>query len=318
MISYIFDSVVYMYFNCLNRAKSICEWFGKFGRRLLIFSVALVGVSGCSPAKVLNAVISEDGYEVTKNIAYGDRPRQKLDVYVPVEVAAPAKVVIFFYGGSWQSGEKADYEFVGEAFSSQGFVTIIPDYRLYPEVLFPDFIDDGAQVARWVKSSIAGFGGDPQQIHLVGHSAGAHIAAMLALDQSWLEAGTIRAMIGLAGPYDFLPLKDDTLKIIFGPEPERARSQPINFVDGDEPPLLLLAGEDDIIVSPGNTKRLAARIRARGGEVQSILYPGIGHVGILSALAAPLRRWAPTLRDVTEFLRDLDDRSFNPLEKKSS
>lgn len=162
---------------------------------------------------------------------------------------------------------------------------------------------------RWVRDNIRDYGGDPQRIYLLGHSAGAHVAAMLNLNDAYLEPGTVRGMVGLAGPYDFLPLEDPILKIIFGQEPERphtslGHTQPINYVDGDKPPMLLLAGEDDTTVSPGNTRRLAARVRERGGQARAILYPDVDHVEIVAALARPLRGWAPTLEDVTWFVRN--------------
>ena len=271
----------------------------------------LSAVAACSPLSLLNLTVPRDGYVRSAGLPYGELERQRLDVYVPREPTPGAgkPVVIFFYGGNWQSGNRADYRFVAEALTSRGIVAVVPDYRVYPAVLFPDFVTDSANATRWIKDNIGRFGGDPRSIFLMGHSAGAHIAVLLALDPRYLvDAGMtpaeLRGVIGLAGPYDFLPLKSETLKRIFGTEPERWRSQPINYVDGRNPPLLLMTGNDDDTVAPANTERLAAKIESRGGPVKVITYDGPGHVGILLKLAAPLRENGGVLQAVTQFVCD--------------
>ena len=263
---------------------------------------SLTTIAGCSPLSVLNTVVSDTGFILTKDVSYGEHPRQKLDIYVPAAgLAAANKVVVFFYGGRWQEGRKEDYRFVGEALTAQNFVVVIPDYRLYPEVRFPEFVRDGARAVRWVQSNIQNYSGNPNEIYLLGHSSGAHIVALLNLDERYLQGNAVRGAIGLAGPYDFLPLESADLQAIFSGA-SLPDSQPINFVDGTEPPMLLLSGSDDETVDPGNSLRLAARIREKGGSVQVILYPEVNHGFIVGALAAPLQEWAPTLRDTTLFI----------------
>lgn len=273
----------------------------------IIVSTAL-WIVACSPLSALNAVVSNEAYTRTADLSYGPLSRQKLDVYLPVKRSGEAPpVVIFFYGGNWESGDRKDYRFVAEALTSHGIVTVLPDYRVYPEVLFPEFVKDGAAATRWVKDNIARFGADPKRIFLMGHSAGAHIAAMLALDfayfaENGLAPAVLAGMIGLAGPYDFLPLKSATLKVIFGPETERWRSQPINYVDGRNPPLLLLTGTDDTTVDPGNAERLADKVRAHNGPAQVRTFSDMGHVGILTRLAAPLQGDGEVLQAVVRFV----------------
>ncbi len=270
--------------------------------------------TACSPVNILNAVISDKEYQLREGVAYGDLPRQALDIYIPKhhvlannpqpdtskDIAGTGTtnkglpVVLFFYGGSWDSGNRGSYKFIGEAMTSQGFITIIPDYRVYPEVLFPGFMEDPAKAAKWVKLHAAELGGDPDRIFLAGHSAGAHIAAMLALDTEFLAEQNSKpkdfaGMIGLAGPYDFLPLKSNRLKTIFGPEDQRAKSQPINFVTGNNPPMLLMVGTKDGTVWPRNTYNLAAKIKAAGGPVEVAEFAGYGHVDMAAKLAKPLR-----------------------------
>ena len=271
-------------------------------------------IAACGPAALLNALVPDDGYRVERDLAYGDAARQRLDLYLPGAVVAPAPVVVFFYGGRWVAGSKTDYRFVGEALAARGFVVVIPDYRLYPEVRFPTFVEDGAAAVAWVRRNIGRFGGEPWQIHLMGHSAGAHIAALLALDRRYLaaagvEPGTLESFVGLAGPYDFLPLTDATVKRIFAAD-DLAATQPITFAEGSAPRALLLHGGDDRTVLPRNSQHLAAALEAAGGRAQLRLYPDLDHVALVAALAAPLRWLAPVLDDVTGFLRAAPPPSF--------
>jgi acetyl esterase/lipase len=243
---------------------------------------------------------------VRRDIAYAEGERHTLDVCRPFSATA-APVVVFFYGGGWRSGSKGMYRYVGKALARRGYVAVVPDYRIYPPVLYPDFLDDGAQAVRWVKDNAHKFGGDPDKIFLIGHSAGAHIAAMLAIDATWLNkvglapGRDIAGLIGVAGPYDFLPLKDETLIVIFGGA-NRPETQPISYVTPGAPPALLLTGDKDDVVGAGNSTRLADRLRAAGNDATAILYPRIGHYLIVAAFAPILRFLVPVLRDSEAFI----------------
>jgi acetyl esterase/lipase len=277
------------------------------GARLAAALLVALPTNGCGP-KLLDALVPDDGYRVERDLAYGDLPRRRLDVYVPEGLAGPAPVVVFFYGGRWQSGDKGQYRFVGEALAARGFIAVIPDYRLYPEVRFPRFVDDGAAAVAWTRANLGRFGGDPTALHLMGHSSGAHIAALLALDHHYLAgagvpAAAIGSFVGLAGPYDFLPLDDPTLERIFAVD-DMAATQPITFADRSAPPTLLLHGADDATVLPANSEHLAAALAAAGNRAELKIYPGIGHVGLAAALAAPLRWLAQVLDDVADFLQE--------------
>jgi acetyl esterase/lipase len=279
-------------------------------KRFLPLLIAILAVlPACSVPTVINALVPGDGYRVVHDIPYGDGPRRALDLYVPEGADGTTPMLVFFYGGGWESGEKESYLFAGQAFASRGYVTAIPDYRVYPDVIFPDFLRDGAAAVAWATRHATDYGAQPGPVYLVGHSAGAHIAAMLTLDGQWLgeaglsPCGAVRATAGLAGPYDFLPLKRPVLMEIFGPEATRPQSQPINFVSGSEPPMLLITGRSDTTVLPRNTENLAARIMERGGEVETLYYDGIGHIPLVGSLASPLRGLAPALNDVDDFLR---------------
>lgn len=274
----------------------------KFYRSLLALSVA-----ACSPAAVLNSTISRAGLTVTHNVAYGDLPRQKLDIYRPAH-AGPAPVVVFFYGGAWNSGNKGMYPFVAATLARQGNVVVVPDYRLYPEVRFPAFLQDCAQAVAWTQKHLQQIGGDPDRVFLMGHSAGAYNAVMLALDPAYLaHAGTSRrslaGVIGLAGPYDFLPITGKDVRAVFSTVGDGPESQPVTYADGAAPPLLLLAGSDDRTVYPRNTLSLAAKVRAKGGQVQDRIFPGVGHIGLVIAIAPLFQGKAPVLPVVEAFIR---------------
>ena len=239
---------------------------------------------------VLNALAPRRGIMTFTGLPYGPEPRHKLDLYAP-QSAESAPVVIFLYGGGWDSGDRKLYRFVGASLAAAGLVCVIPDYRLWPAVKFPSFMGDAARAVAWTRARIASMGGDPHRLFLMGHSAGAHMAALLGLDGHHLSGfgmdprRDLRGVIGLAGPYDFLPLRDETLKNIFGPEEDWPGSQPINFAHGEAPPMLLATGDADRAVLPRNTLSLSERLKTLGAEVEAIIYPRIGHelmIGVFS------------------------------------
>lgn len=275
--------------------------------RQLLTLLTVVTLVGCSAGKMLDITTSSGGASVTRNIAYGGDQRQALDIYAPKNTSA-APMAIFFYGGTWQSGDKATYAFVASALAARGVVTVVPDYRLYPDVRYPAFLQDGAAVVRWAKDHGKSYGGDPNKIYLIGHSAGAYIAAMLALDKRWLgeqrldPARDLKGFVGISGPYDFLPFDDKIVADIFSPARTPESTQPVNQVRPGNPPVLLLHGQSDDVVYPRNSMALDKKLRSVGSPVQTKLYPGVGHIGIIGAMGSPIRFVAPTLRDTVDFI----------------
>jgi acetyl esterase/lipase len=268
---------------------------------LVVAAVALF----IDPLGSFNLLMPKDraSARVAQGLPYGEGPRRRLDVYAPRSASGPRPVIVFFYGGSWNGGRREGYGFAGRALAAQGFVVVIPDYRLVPEVRYPEFLLDGAAAVRWARRNAARFGGDGERIVLIGHSAGAYNAAMLALDPALLGAdrAAVRGFAGLAGPYDFLPLDDAATIAAFGRWPRLAETQPVGHAAEGAPPALLLHGLDDVRVKPRHSRALAGRLEAAGADVRLKLYPGLGHVGILTALALPLRRQAPVLADLALF-----------------
>lgn len=259
---------------------------------------------------VLNDLVSGDSAtRVAGAIPFAPGPRGKLDVWSGGAVAVGARkpVLVFFYGGAWNSGARRDYGFVAKAYAARGFVVVLPDYRLVPQVRFPAFVEDGAAAVRWTHDNIARFGGDPDRIVLAGHSAGAYIAVLLALDSRYLcaagvDPAIIRAAAGLAGPYDFYPWDSPISLAAMSAWPRPRETQPISFARADAPPLWLVTGTADNQVHPRNAINLAARQRQLGSRTTVLrIYPGRSHNDLVMALSKPFRGRAPVLDESIAF-----------------
>ena len=280
------------------------------------WAASLMALTGCTPVGLLNGLDrltpgGEGASRVVRGAAYGPQQRQVLDVWTPTarrHRGHRLPVVVFFYGGGWDSGSRGDYGFAGAAYAGQGFVAVVPDYRLVPAVRFPAFVEDGALAVRWARENVARYGGDPERITLAGHSAGGYIAAMLTLDQRWLaRAGvdprTVRGAALLAAPLDFAPFTESRGRNAFGHWPDVAETQPISFARADAPPIFLGHGTNDRVVYPRNSQRLAARLQFLGAPATLRLYPGANHTDLVVSLARPFRRKTPALHDTAAFLR---------------
>jgi acetyl esterase/lipase len=281
-------------------------------RRTAISWMLATATAGCSRAAffAVNFPAVFGSYTRHTDIAYGDGPQHKLDVYVPHKLDAARTVVVFWHGGRWSYGDKSDYRFVGAALTELGCLAVLPNYRHYPQVKMPGFMEDAARAAQWAGEHAADYGADPQRLMLMGHSAGAHIAALVTLDPRYFAAIApptapaphVAGVIGLSGPYDFLPLQEPDVKDMFGPPPLYPESQPINFVRADAPPMLLVHGLKDDTVWPKNSRNLAAALQKLGVPVTLDLYPKLTHADTAAALSAPLRYRAPILAAIGDFI----------------
>lgn len=280
--------------------------------RFLFSLLAVVTVAGaitaCSSLSVLNAVTPTGVYQKKTGLAYGKDARARLDVYTPVSQTVPGPVVVFFYGGNWYSGERKDYAFIGQALASRGIVAVIADYRLYPQVKYPDFLYDSAAAVAWTVREIGNYGGDPKQVFVMGHSAGAYNAAMVALDPRYLGSqgitpAVLKGWIGLAGPYDFTPIENPDTRPVFHFPNTPAESQPVNHVSASAPPALLIASNKDKLVDPQrNTGGLSRRLRDASVPVQEIYFDHTSHTTLVGAMSLPLRALAPVLDKVDNFV----------------
>ena len=278
-------------------------------RRFPFAPLAALVLAACSPLTAFNTLTPKDPAAIVARIVpFGDHPRQTLDIYAPRGGTKTAPVLIFFYGGGWNSGRRQDYRFAAKALAAQGFLTIVPDYRVYPEVRYPKFLVDGALAVRWAQDHAADYGGDPEAILLAGHSAGAYNAVELALDDSFLKAAgvdprRIKGVVGLAGPYDFLPLDAPSTKDAYRQAPDLPSTQPINHVRKDAPPIFLAHGDKDTVVGQYHTENLSRALLAVGAPVEKRIYAGVGHGGLILALSQPFRAKGPVLVDMTQFLK---------------
>jgi len=297
----------------VNRSGSqiYFAWRGAVLKIVAALTVAAM-LASCSPLRTFNAIVPQDRgvVAVERSSAYGTHPRQQLDIYRPQawrDGQASLPIIVFLYGGSWKEGDRKGYAFAARAFADAGFLVAVPDYRLVPEIRFPAFLEDSAAAVRWVRANAVRLGGDPDRVVLVGHSAGAYNAAMLALDDRWLgkDRQALRGFVGLAGPYDFLPLDTAVTVDAFGLARDLKSTQPITFASAGDPPTLLLHGARDTTVYARNSQRLATLLRAAGVDARVKLYPNVGHVGIVTALAQPFRGRAPVLEDAVTFARDV-------------
>lgn len=264
-------------------------------------------LQACSPLTLINALTPSHTHRVEKDLAYGPASRQQLDLYLPVNLTPRAPMAVFFYGGSWNSGARADYRFVGEALASRGVITAVADYRLNPEVRYPTFLEDCALAVNWALDQAPTRG--VHSVYVMGHSAGAYNAAMLALDPRWLQPlgrspEALAGWIGLAGPYDFLPIGIPEVQEAFDWPHTPEDSQPLFHASRrGSPRALLLAAKDDSLVSPErNTQQLARALRQQGTAVEVALFDRLSHASLIGAMARPLRSWGPVLDTVSAFM----------------
>jgi acetyl esterase/lipase len=266
---------------------------------------------GCSPLYLVNTISTENDYITVSDEKYGNEQRQQLDIYMPERIVAGSPVVVFLYGGSWKRGEKGNYAFVGHSISSKGYITVIPDYRLYPEVTFPTFVEDGAKVLAWVREHLEQA---RNGVVVMGHSAGAHTAALLALDKSYIEVtkqpvSIISGMIGLAGPYGFNPMKYKSTQPIFAEVESIEKTMPITFACSEKLPLLLIHGLDDSVVVPENSRELKRRVYECAGNVKYVELDDIGHYSILLGLSNSFLAKDAIQSSIEIFLQSLSQQS---------
>lgn len=246
--------------------------------------------TGC--LRVAFTVANQGQPPADASAAYAAGPRNGIDIYRPVGASGPAPVMVFFYGGSWQTGARADYRFVGRRLAAQGMLVLVADYRTYPDTTFPGFIEDGAQALAWARAHASEWGGDPHCLFVAGHSAGAQIAALLATDKRYLAAHgmtptMLSGAIALSGPLDFAITGD--LVPVFGDPAQWPAAQPINFVDGDEPPFLLIHGLRDKVVEAEDSRLFAARLERAQVPVTLRLLAEGGHSTPLLGLYQPVQ-----------------------------
>lgn len=263
-------------------------------------------LAGCGSPAVINRMSSDSGYKLAANLPIERKRGIVADVYYPPNATA-APVVLFFHGGRWSSLDKSEFKFVGQALASVGYVAVLPEVRKYPQVRFPDFVDDAALAVKWARDNAGTYGGSADKLFVMGHSSGAHIAAMLALNPEYLKAvggdrTWLRGMIGLAGAYSFMPITAPDLRDMFGPVDRFRFSQPVFYADGSNPPLMLVHGRDDDVLPVKNTEELAKAVSKAGGAVETVIYDSLSHNMVVGSLASYLRGRADVLDNIVDFV----------------
>lgn len=285
------------------------------GHGLLVLA-AVIGVSlgACSPLRLLDILQAPQNVERKDDIAYGDRPRQRLDLFQPQATVRDDIIVLFVYGGSWRGGERRDYRFVGQSLAARGLITAVTDYRLFPQARFPTFVEDVAAATAWLHHALPADDGRPRRLVLIGHSAGAHIAALVALDRRYLrsvglQSDTIAGLVGLAGPYAFDPTTFASTRAIFATAASAEITRPVTFAGPLAPPTLLFHGTVDTTVRPANSRTLAQRLNESGVSARYRELDGVGHIGILLALSPALPSSTEMLDEIVAFVRSLPPRA---------
>lgn len=272
--------------------------------------LAALALVGCAPLDLLDAVVPTSAEERRLGLAYGEDARQRLDVYLPKPAARPAAVVVFIHGGSWSDGSRSQYRFVGQDLAARGLVAVVPDYHLHPDGRWPRFVEDTAAAVAWAVRHAGEIGGDPRRVVVMGHSAGAYNAAMVALEPRWLaahglERDVVAGFVGLSGPYDFLPFSGSVTRSVFGHVADPGATQPVTVARAGAPPVLLMHGADDDTVYPRNSIRLAERLRQLQVPVELTLHPGVGHAGTVLAFSPLSRNDPPVPSKLLDFVASL-------------
>ncbi len=281
----------------------------KLGEITLLAGMIMI-LSACQSAGLFSlnvpTYLAAD-YEVSKSHIYGDQPWQQLDIYQPANAEAPLKTLVLIYGGGWRSGTKEQYAFLADAFTRLGYRVVIPDYTKYPEGVYPDYVEDAALATKWLSEHLAEDGGETDGFYLMGHSAGAHTAAMLVtndrfLQQVGLSPNIYDGFIGLSGPYNFTP-KKARYKRVFGGGPDFSHMKLNNFVNGNEPPMLLIHGAQDGTVVAENMHSFAEKLRTHDVSVTAELYEDLGHYDMIALFSRALPKGEQVIQDIDAFMQ---------------
>lgn len=286
---------------CLNRSETM-----KLLRHTSIAGLAMM-IAGCSAAGVLNGITPSGSFDRDKDIAYGDLDRQTMDIYRAVEPKADAPVIVFVYGGGWTDGSKGMYKFVAEAFTQEGFDVVIPDYRLYPDSVYPDMITDTGAA---VQAIAARFPDRP--LVLVGHSAGGYNVTMTAMapDLSGLDAcERVAGIVSLAAPTGAFPMTDEPYLSIF-PDHFKSDDAPMGRTMDAMPPIMLVNGKDDTTVGYKNATVLGEALDKQGLRNQVVIYDDMNHIDPVRVLSRFFDGGSPLKSDIFDFIDGLSDQDY--------
>ncbi|MCR6659308.1 MAG: alpha/beta hydrolase [Asticcacaulis sp.] len=275
-------------------------------KRSLLAGLGLAPLlAGCNTLSLFNTFTPKDeARRVARDVPFGDDPRQKLDIYAPKGEHRDLPVLVFFYGGGWNSGSKADYVWMGHSLAALGYLVFIPDYRLVPQVFYPVFLEDNTLAVKFVMAHAGAYGGDIRRLGVIGHSAGGYAAAMMALDPRYLgEGAPLKVCVGIAGPYDFYPFDVPASKDAFSQWPRPEETQPVTYARKVDTRFLLMQSRADTVVGVHNAVNLDARLKAAGTDVDLKLYDKLTHPDTAAVFSVPFRNKAPLRADAAAWLK---------------
>ncbi len=231
--------------------------------------------------------------EVRRDLVYREGPEEdsakhKLDVYLP-KGRTNAPVLFFIHGGAWKTGDRSLYSPVGNRYARAGLVTVVPSYRLAPKHPHPAQIEDVAAAFAWAIGHVTEMGGDTNRIYLEGHSAGAHLVALLALDPRYLAAHglaprCIRGVLAFSGAYDLTI--GEGQDSVFGSDPEaRRQASPLYHVKAGAPPFLVSYCEWDYFTLPAQARNFHRALQQAGVRSELLYVPGQSHISEMLAIA---------------------------------
>lgn len=277
---------------------------------LLAASLTAFLLNSCTPARVVSAVNTSNpawGLRVARDQAYGPDTRHKLDIYAPKPAPDQARpLILFIHGGSWTGGDKSEHAFVGESLARAGYVTGVMNYRLAPQHRYPAYVQDAALALRWLRQHATEYGASPDNVFVVGHSAGGFNAVELVNNTRWLRevnvpVSSLRGVIGIAGPYSY-DFRQFPSRNAF---PERGVPDdimPDRHVRPDAPPHLLLVAENDTVVYPQNALNMEAALKKAGVPVERRVLPRLNHITIIGAVARNLSFLGGTRAEIISFV----------------
>jgi acetyl esterase/lipase len=259
------------------------------------------------------------GFRVQRDLVFDAEHQLKLDWYESKQAGNNSPLIIFFYGGGWMTGDKSQYLFAAQALTARGYQVVIPNYRLYPQVKFPEFLTDAAKAVAYVqkqkngqaKHALAKNTQPTSPLFLMGHSAGGYIAAMIATDpqylaQQQLDREIITAVVGIAGAYSFNPAETEYLPVFDHLQFTQQGFAPMQVdtrVQTTQSPMLLITGGKDVTVMQSNTDKLAAALSQVQSPFQLKQYPQLNHTQLMSVFVKPFRSRAPVVADIDAFFR---------------
>jgi acetyl esterase/lipase len=214
--------------------------------------------------------------------------KQKLDIYRP-RGARNRPVLIFYHGGAWVRGDRKQYPFLGNRFAREGYVVVVPSYRLAPKHPHPAQAEDAAAALAWVVRHIEEYGGDPKHITLAGHSAGGHLASLLVTNEQWLrahglDATAVRAVAALSAPLDLVPLAGGSSRV-FGSDPKVLHAaSPQRHVRAALPPFVVTYCQWDYALLPQQAEAFHAALIAAGARSQLVYVPGENHISEITSI----------------------------------